>query len=143
MGQIVMNSQLGGGWGPEERIPLPSGEGPYSAVVVVTDVGYEVHEGGTLRHVYRHRSPFSRLERIEADVSWKVGDAAGGLTSHNTLPTCAKCVGLTGNAAFGALGACHVPVVGAIAPGLFFWWSFFSSSLALAHQAPCALHDKL
>ncbi len=78
-GQIVMNSHLATGWGPEERIPLPSGEGPYSATVVVTDVGYEVHETGTgtLLHLYRHRSPFVRLDRVEADDSWKVCARAG------------------------------------------------------------------
>ncbi len=43
MGQIIMNSYLDGAWGPEERIPLPPGTGPYSVKVVMTDEGFEVY----------------------------------------------------------------------------------------------------
>ena len=67
-----MNAHLGGSWGGEERIRYPSGTGPYTATIVVTAEGYEVHEGGEVRHVFRHRSPWTRFEAASADAAWEV-----------------------------------------------------------------------
>jgi hypothetical protein len=57
---------------------MPRAAGPYSVTVVVTEAGYEVHEAGVLRHVYRHRSPFTRLDRVAADDTWEVREVDGG-----------------------------------------------------------------
>lgn len=58
--EIVMNSQLGASWGPEERIKLPTGS-TFKVKVTVDDIGYHVFLNGseTEKHVFKHREDFS------------------------------------------------------------------------------------
>jgi hypothetical protein len=78
-----MNAQLRGGWGREERIPYPTGRGPYIAKIVVTGDGFHVYEDGKLRHVFAHRDPWASFSRVDVGEGWTVtrstvGGSAGG-----------------------------------------------------------------
>jgi hypothetical protein len=80
-----MNSHIGGSWGQEERIPLPSGLGPVEAHIVVEKKGYKVLIGGTQVHFYCHRVPWKQFDRIVSDTSWTVGEGKNRILNNFIL----------------------------------------------------------
>ncbi len=69
-----MNARLTKDWGRQETFAYPAAPGPFAVTIVVTEEGYEVHEGGTRRHVFRHRCPWSRFDRVTLEGEWEVAE---------------------------------------------------------------------